>query len=105
MTASAEAAQPRYALIDGEARHRDHPATFRLPPRETRAAAWIGALVKVSVEAGGTGERFWVRIDRIDAGPRFLGTIDNTLQRSASHGLSLGDEIAFGPEHILDFHF
>ncbi len=60
--------------------------------------------MQVCVEAGGTGERFWVRVARIDPGPRFIGVIDNTLRRTALHGLADGAEIAFGPEHVLDFH-
>jgi hypothetical protein len=60
--------------------------------------------VKVCVETGGTGERFWVRVTRIDPRPRFTGVIDDTLRRTALHGLADGAGIAFGPEHVLDFH-
>jgi hypothetical protein len=31
---------PRFTLFDGESRDRDHPDTFRPPPRETRQARW-----------------------------------------------------------------
>lgn len=98
----------RYELIDAQQRSRAFPTTFAAPSLDEVAALAAGDLVKLGVEfppdgQGRTGERFWVIVSDVDAaGPRlFAGRIDNDLQCTGAHGLSLGDLIGFDPQHVL----
>ena len=97
----------RYSLIDAYARSLEFPETFPFPGFDAIAAIRPGALVKVGVEFEGdvpTGERFWVIVERaFEEGMTrcFRGRIDNELCCTARHGLRLGDEIEFQPNHVL----
>jgi hypothetical protein len=89
-----------YELINGEEMHALHPATFEIPSWFDRYGASIGDMVKIGVRADGSGERFWVAIIAI-ADNKFIGVIRNNLVNTDTHGLSYGDEVRFGPEHII----
>ncbi len=56
----------------------------------------LAKLIFVSPEGG---ERMWVRVDTAEAG-RYRGTLDN--RPVATAGLSIGDAVEFGPEHVAD---
>jgi hypothetical protein len=94
--------KPGYGLIDGEKRNAEHPDTFEIPSAEDRADLEVGTYAKIGVEGedGMPGERFWVLVQE-NAGGRFKGEINNDLVYTDLHGLSGGDTIEFGPEHVL----
>ena len=102
--------EPRYRLIDGFERSNRHSETFVFPGFETISQLQAGDYVKIGVEfppdreTGHDGERFWVGIVSAfseESDTCFTGVIDNDLRFSSIHGLRLGDEIAFEPNHIL----
>ena len=90
-----------YRLIDGVERHRECPATFRIPSNREKAAIKKGHLVKIGVENPDQSlfwERFWVMVLERD-GDQFKGQIDNSLV--VDFGWHYGDTVKFRERHIL----
>lgn len=85
-------------MINGEVMSAQHPATFRIPDLKDRQSLRPGdhAKIGMTVSPGG-GERFWVKVTEV-SGSRYTGEVDNELVLVP---MELGEEIAFGPEHIL----
>jgi hypothetical protein len=102
-----------YGLIDAFERSLSHPDTFNFPGFDIVEQAKPGHFLKVGAEfrdadSEWSGERFWVIVRTIEgrgAATRLTGEINNELQCTASHGLKLGDMIAFAPQHVLDYDF
>ncbi len=96
-----------YALQNGEEMHRLHPATFDLHSQEDRNNVEVGQYVKVYLSGptpSSPGERFWVWVVSKQAtgkGFTFIGQVYSDLWHTAEHGISAGDMLQFGPEHIL----
>lgn len=92
-------------LADVERRAAACPATYVIPPRDEREDLWPGDLAKVVVVAVGAascGERIWVRVGpRAEGDFLYRGTV---VSFPATPGLSSGDELRFGPEHVADVH-
>ena len=96
-----------YALVNGEDMHRLHPETFDLHSLADRINAKVGRHVKVGL-IGPTkdepSERFWVSILSKTAtsnGATFIGQVHAALCFTAEHGISDGNIVQFGTEHIL----
>lgn len=92
-----------YRLASAEARAKESPKTFRIPPEPVRRAIRNGMLVKLIFELKGVpahgpaAERMWVEVLGKD-GPRYYGTLCN--DPGVIPGLKRGQEVWFGPEHV-----
>lgn len=95
-------------LLNVEALHRKHPATFRIHPRADRATIPVGGFAKLLFRnpnrSGPEAERMWVRVTGRNGGgrskTRYTGTLANTpLYIDPLHE---GDPVEFGPEHVAD---
>jgi hypothetical protein len=100
----AEPQPPRWTLAEAEERHRAHPRSFFIPNAETRGSLRIGDRVALlfyaadPTAAGADAERMWVEVlERVQGA--YLGRLLN--RPVVVGGLSLGDELAFGPEHVI----
>lgn len=101
-----------WELRSGEDAHAKNPDTFWIPPREKRWSLNRGQAAKLIFDIEGyeenelvvQGERMWVIIaERV--GDLYIGILDNQpacLERSADVYLTMGAEIPFGPEHVID---
>ncbi|MEQ1950630.1 hypothetical protein [Mesorhizobium sp. CN2-181] len=102
-----------YTLIDAFERSLSHPETFNFPGFDIVEQAKPGHFLKVGAEfqdadSEWSGERFWVIVRTANgsgAAVRLTGEINNDLQCTDSHGLRLGDVVAFAPRHVLDFDY
>src|SRR3954468_16136294 len=92
-------------LDDVEARQREAPDSFFIPPAAKRHALQPGDEVKLifrfpPTAQGIDGERMWVEV--VDAaGGRYEGRLDNVPENIPS--LRRGDPVAFGPEHVAAY--
>jgi hypothetical protein len=93
-----------WRLADGEARHRDHPRRFFIPPRDVREALTPGDVVRLLFVVnrprpdGPDAERMWLKV--IETGPRgYVGELGN--RPLAIGDLAAGDLIAFEPRHVI----
>lgn len=78
-------------------------ANFEIPEREEREAVQVGDQVKLrfvkkDVGMGPGGERMWVEVTKV-RGKRFSGRLMN--QPVVIEDLAYGDEVEFGPEHVI----
>lgn len=110
---------PRFTTIDddgwqlesGEARHAETPDTFQIPSRDQRESLVAGDAAKLlfDIEADGEDgiergvERMWVIVRR-RVGALYVGVLDSTPAsiEPDPEFLARGQEILFGPEHIID---
>lgn len=98
---------PGYELLDAEAWSRRNPATFEIPSAEVRrglapprgARDTVLAKLVFLPSDGLAGERMWVRVSG-GRGGSYVGLLDN--EPVAAVGASLGDEVRFRPEHVID---
>ena len=100
-----------YELDDGEAIHREAPATFWMPPAARRAALAKGDLVKlifrmtVRDPAGDDTqvevERMWVIVEGRD-GDGYRGVLDNDPYCTSD--LRNGAVIEFEPRHVIQIY-
>ena len=89
----------KHHFRDAQQMAKDHPDTFDAPPYSDMSMVRQGDCVKVCA----CGERFWVLvIDNDVAKQRFVGTVDNALWNTDSHGLSLGDVVEVEYRHVYD---
>lgn len=92
-----------WRLDDVEARAKQNPRTFFIPPPETRRNLQIGDTVKLvfliedAQPAEIAAERMWVEVVGLDQG-LYAGRLLN--QPSAIATLEPGDVVDFGPEHV-----
>lgn len=86
-------------FVDAQEMSKKHPDTFEAPSIEELNDLAPDVNVKVCVE----GERFWVLITEVN-GDKITGTVDNDLQRTHVHGLSLGDTINFEKKHVYGIY-
>lgn len=94
------------SLIDGESRARNYPQTWKVPGHSERSGLRVGAIAKLGFEYRESrhpveGERLWVIVTQVREleFPCYVGTLDNV---PAVLPMDYGDEVAFGPEHVLD---
>jgi hypothetical protein len=86
-------------LEDVEARQRESPRHYPIPPSAERQSLQPGDLVKLvflSDADDGDGERMWVEVDTVEGGD-FIGTLANQPKVVP---LSPGAEIRFQPRHV-----
>jgi hypothetical protein len=90
-----------YELTNGEVMNREHPDTFAMPQRSERETLLPGDFAKVVFIADGEGERMWVEIGTTDADAAspYEGSLAN--DPIVHMGLSFGDLVQFGPEHVV----
>ena len=102
-----------WELRSGEDAHAKSPDRFWIPPLEKRRSLTRGQAAKLIFEIEGydengtvstQGERMWVIIaERI--GDLYIGILDNqpaSLEPNADVYLTIGAEIPFGPEHVIN---
>lgn len=87
-----------YVLHSGVERARAAPDTFWLPSDDAKAAVGIGQYVKLIFGDDDGAERMWVKVTARD-GDCLRGTLANNPYALA--GLKHGDEVEFGPDHII----
>ena len=91
-------------LGNAEAQHAVHPRSFFIPTREKREALEPGEDARLGFYRHEVGpdepdaERMWVEISRRD-GDQYVGTLTN--EPLYIKDLQPGDEVRFGPEHVL----
>lgn len=90
----------RWSLANIEDRHHEHPATFTIPARAERISLAPGDCAKLVFLSDGSGERMWVRVQRRDSDGYYVGVLENIP--TVTNGVALGDQIAFGAEHVAD---
>jgi hypothetical protein len=101
-----------YTLIDGVAKNREHPTTFHIPTEAERDALQPDDTVKIGVNfdnpGGCDGERFWVIVNGVFAGPDgkkfYRAEVNNDLVYTQHHGLKDKDEVVFSAEHVLTIY-
>ncbi|MFS1945859.1 DUF2314 domain-containing protein [Vibrio lentus] len=97
-----------YFLEDGELLNKENPDTFWVPSHDARSSIKSGAIVKLifnmlesETEDEVSIERMWVEVKSLDNG-LYIGTLDNDPDGKVS--LKCGDDVVFGPEHIIDIY-
>ena len=98
-----------WCLDDGEARHREAPATFQIPGLEQRQELKPGDLAKLifhiavdSDEKPFAVERMWVLV-REKVGERYLGVLDNDPDSIEENDeFWSGIELPFSARHVID---
>ncbi len=96
-----------WELDSGVARHEESPETFRIPGETARTNLTRGQAVKLIflVQSTGpdgepiVGERMWVQVWGKE-GDYYRGVLDN--EPATTTMLALGQELWFGPEHVID---
>lgn len=100
-------------LRSAEEAHREHPDTFWIPSLEVRRNLRRGHGAKLlfriaaSHDEGGVelaAERMWVVVSE-RVGESYLGRLVNEPESRSGirrSDLRIGDEVAFGPQHIAD---
>lgn len=89
-----------YSLKSGEAMHKAHPKTFKIPPLQKRKSLVVGDVVKLSFQPTGqqNDERMWVEVTRVDA----YGSYDGKLRSEpVLVRAKIGDPVSFTREHVI----
>jgi hypothetical protein len=91
-----------YTLENAEERAQQYPSSFELPPEKERKNLKKGDYAKCIFVApvpirGLTGDRMWVQVKRRE-GDRYVGELAND---PTIVDAKMGDEVAFGPEHVI----
>ena len=94
-----------FELEDAEARHREYPDSFWIPPREQRESLVKDDLVKllfvISDGVNSQTERMWVLVERVE-GNQYAGILDNDPY--STDQLKAGEPVTFGPQHVIDIY-
>lgn len=96
-----------FQLVSAEARHRESPESFPIPSRAEREDVGPGSVVKLVFELTNPigedpgAERMWVAVQTVD-GPLMVGQLVN--EPGAITTINYGDEVRFGPEHIIGIY-
>ncbi|MCU8430884.1 DUF2314 domain-containing protein, partial [Vibrio vulnificus] len=97
-----------YFLEDGELLNKEYPDTFWIPSSDARSSIKLGSIVKLifnmlepDSEEGASIERMWVEVKGLEKG-LYVGTLDNDPYGNVL--LKYGDDVVFGPEHIIDIY-
>ena len=89
-----------YTLIDGVARNKEHPNTFKIPTDVMKAAVQPGDYVKIGfTEDNESSERMWVMVTKRN-GDEFEGTLDNDPAFLTS--IKWNDVVKFNARHIIN---
>jgi uncharacterized protein YegJ (DUF2314 family) len=95
----------KYELDNAEEMHANAPATFYLPPLETRANLKPNDIVKlvfrIEHDAGFDVERMWVKVKSVSP-TRYIGILDNDPY--CTNELSAGAVVEFEPKHVIQIH-
>jgi hypothetical protein len=91
-----------YTLENAEERAQQYPSSFELPPEKERKNLKKGDYAKCIFLAavpqyGLDGDRMWVQVKRRE-GDRYVGELANA---PTIVDAELGDEVKFGPEHVI----
>ena len=99
-----------WTLVSAEERVLASPETFQLPSMTLRRSLLPGDAAKLlfDIEATENGhivdrgvDRMWVIVKRrTEQG--YLGILDNDPGAAENLTLRQGDQVAFGPEHVID---
>jgi hypothetical protein len=103
-------AKDGWTLLSAEERALAYPATFQLPPLTVRHSLSPGDAAKLlfDIETTENGhvvdrgvDRMWVIVQaRTEHG--YLGILDSDPGAAENLALRAGDQIAFGPEHVVE---
>jgi hypothetical protein len=101
-----------WELEDGVQRHRDHHATFKIPPAPLRYLLWPGLIVKMTFlirvndekdDPKEMGERMWVVVKRRIRFGLYEGLLDNDPLSKGS--LKSGTKVVFEARHIIQIYW
>ena len=107
----ANALDDGWELDDGEARHRETPNTFYIPPKEVRHSLLVGQNVKlmfrISVEdqdgiQSQEVERMWVLVQQGLVDGQYLGELNNDPYCTKS--IQAGMPVVFEPRHVIQVY-
>jgi len=87
----------RYTLTNAEDQTRRRPDTFEIPDGIDRHALMPGQVVKLIFD---DAERMWVVIDEQVPG----GYVGRLVSDPAFVPMRWGDEVCFGPEHVIEIN-
>ena len=102
-----------WGLVSGEARHAESSESFWIPALSERQSLKVGQVAKLIFEIESENERgevernyerMWVVVLEI-ASPYYIGRLINkpaTVDETEEFYLSLGAEVPFLPEHVID---
>lgn len=88
-------------MIDGAELNRQFPDTFHIPDKIDRCSLRVGDFAKIGLTCATGGERFWVKITRIEVeetAQTYFGAVDNHL---VVFDIPAGEEIEFDADHVL----
>jgi uncharacterized protein YegJ (DUF2314 family) len=94
-----------WSLDSAEARAREAPRSFFIPPAELRHSLGVGDVVKLIFclerdDGEVAVERMWVEV--VETAP-YIGVLVNEPQLSGV--IEYGDRVAFGPEHVCGYAY
>jgi uncharacterized protein YegJ (DUF2314 family) len=96
-----------FHLANAEARHREAPESFPIPSRAERENVGPGSVVKLlfeltdPIEDDPSAERMWVEV-RTANDQLMVGQLVN--EPGTITTIDYGDEVRFGPEHIIEIY-
>ncbi len=98
-----------WVLLSAQAQNEETPDTFPIPPLGVRTSLIRGDLVKLLFDIATSEEdvlvwgveRMWVRVLRVTTSG-YVGKLENEPFYGDPDGLTHGDFVEFGPEHIAD---
>ena len=99
-----------WTLVSAEERALAYPGTFQLPPLTVRHSLSPGDAAKLlfDIETKENGhvidrgvDRMWVII-KMKTEHGYLGILDSDPGAAENLTLREGDQVAFGPEHVID---
>ena len=99
-----------WSLVSAEERALAYPGTFRLPPLTERHSLSPGDAAKLlfDIETKENGhvidrgvDRMWV-IVKVKTENGYLGILDSDPGVAENLTLREGDQVEFGPEHVID---
>jgi hypothetical protein len=101
----------RYRLDSVVERHREAPDTFEIPSAHRRRNLARGMYARLLFFFGAQyqAERMWVKVEQVDIGDwahergtKYTGVLANVPTQNI--GITLGDYVTFGPEHVADIY-
>lgn len=91
-----------YTLTNAEERAKKNAMSFALPSTRERGSLRVGDWAMLIF---GDRERMWVEVVVADSGgsgsTRYAGKL--VSEPATPCGVSFGDRVDFGPEHVVDF--
>ena len=90
-------------LVDAQRMAEANPGTFQAPPpHRLKLIGKKGVLVKVCLQDGETGERFWVEVMGPATDGVYTGKVNSPIE---GWGVGQGEALFFEARHVYDTRF